>query len=387
MIQRHQVQANGLTYTISPDVTVPSADRYWGVVQVQLIDEITGAPVRTQTGIETDYGGLQPRVAGDGLVGLTGVPRTVFPDLLNQPYDVPLSVRATGYLPVTRTAQVPQDGGFPASFTPANLTIAMHAAAVTLRGRVVQRAGLGFAGVAGATVRITGVRRQPVAANVAPPPMEPPDLISLQPGVYANRPAVGSELRPRNVFGLGAVKTLTRVAPLGGSALYLNNRLGLGVGNLLMVEGAEPDRIEVHSIAAIDGASDPAQPAMVTPVFPLRVAHPVGTEVRQILIQPPGAAVAILDETVAGDLCLRLGGPVGVAVGALVMITGGVDPPEFQVAHPLSTLSDAQGYYRLPPLGRVAEVRIQAISGAQATERDISPAYGSGQQTVDLILP
>jgi hypothetical protein len=387
VIQRHQVQANGFLYTVSPDDNVSLAARCWGVVQVRLRDEITGEPVRTQTGIRTEYRGLRPRVAGDGLVGLVGVPRVVFPDLPNQGYDVPFTVTATGYLPVALSAAVPQDAQFPVSFSPSNLAVAMHAEAVTLRGRVVRPAAGGFAPVAGAAVRITGMRRHPVPANAAPPPLSPPNLVSLQPGVHANRPAGGGMLRRRNGLTGAIGKRTLRIAVPGDRTLHINNRVGLGPGDLVRIDGGQPERVELHTIASIAGASGADQPAVLSLDYALRIGHPAGTEVSRLLPQPPGPALQIQDETLAGDLCLPLNGLTGIAAGNVVEISGGANPPEYQIVRMFAAVSDAQGNYRLPPLGRVAEVRLEAAIGAQMVERDISPNYRLGRQTVDLILP
>ena len=57
--------------------------------------------------------------------------------------------------------------------------------------------------------------------------------------------------------------------------------------------------------------------------------------------------------------------------------------PEYQTGSLYSTTSDSNGFYRLPPLSRVASVKLQTPALKLVT----SPDYGRYDNLVDLVNP
>ena len=103
------VVVNSRPYVISPDDPQPLGSRLWALVRAQVIDELTGQPVVSVITLESDAAFASPRVAGDGLVGLVGIPQQSFPPLAAHNYTVRLTVRAAGYLPRRLAVAVAHD--------------------------------------------------------------------------------------------------------------------------------------------------------------------------------------------------------------------------------------------------------------------------------------
>ena len=143
---RARVVVGRTAFLVAPDDAPPEGARWWALVQARLLDDVSGDPV-TRPADVTPAGLafraprtralVRPRRADGGVVGLVGVPHTVFPDLRNSAYDVGLTVRADGYLPATATRSLAAQPTFPDTFTPAQLgDVEMHAEPVSLQGRM-----------------------------------------------------------------------------------------------------------------------------------------------------------------------------------------------------------------------------------------------------------
>jgi len=70
-----------------------------------------------------------------------------------------------------------------------------------------------------------------------------------------------------------------------------------------------------------------------------------------------------------------------------VEIDDGVAPPEYHLVAQFSTTTDADGFYRLPPLNRVGQLELTADDGvAPAVRQTVIPNYELIQNTVDFSL-
>src|SRR2546427_4273720 len=95
---RRIVQDHQRNYLFSADDPAPLGSRFWAVVKLRVIDELTGTPPRGPVTLRAQERGLTPRVSSDGLIGVVGIPQHVFPALRTQNYNVHLRVEATGYI-------------------------------------------------------------------------------------------------------------------------------------------------------------------------------------------------------------------------------------------------------------------------------------------------
>lgn len=380
-------QANDLTYTVSPDTEVPAGWRSWALLRMQLIDEITTRPPRESIVIESPFPGLSPRVAPGGVAGFAGIPGRVFPLLSASDYSVDVSVEIEGFIPVSRTVTVLHVPAFPAAFAPTDMgTILLHRLPTTISGRVALNTGIELQGIAGATVTMTGLWRTPPPANLAVPP-DAPDIVSLAPGLYSDRPIAGTQVQGLNFLGgPGSDKRLLQDGVSGQPILQLSDRVLIGAGDILAIDAGDPALTEYISIQSLTGASTPDQPATITLDLPLRMVHRKGAIVHRVRFLNAGVATTLTADAITGDVCLLVNGVNNLASAPLLAIQTGGIPDEYHAASYFSTASDANGFFRLPALSRVAQCALRAHDGAHP-DLDItySPDYSSEVSRVDFV--
>ena len=384
----HLVIAESATYTVSSDDPPSLGGRTWGLVGAHLVDETTGEPPRGRVTVQCAQPGLAPSVAGNGFAGLVGVPQDALSLLATTSYVFDVTFIADGYLPAPVSVTVPLDLTFPVTFTPVQLgDLSLHRQPVVVQGRTVLAAAGATAPIPGATVAITGIWNTPPPANIAVPP-SPPNLLSLSPPLYFPRTAGTGKLRRREMVPvIGADKMLVAWANLGDTALQLSDRVGLSVGDLLVIDEIDPDLTEYLPVIAIAGFSTPAQPATITTACPLASRHPFGAVVRKVTPQPPGPNRQCSRDSIAGDTCFFLTTLSGLAAVHVAEISGGVPPAEYHALRRFYATSDVQGYFRLPPLSRVAQVEVQATDGVHAPVKIVySPDYTESENRIDFVF-
>lgn len=380
--------ANGWTYRFCPDDLPVAADRLRAVVRWVAVDEITNDGATLDYTITTPALGLSARVGEDGVMGLVGNPARLYPGLDTTGIDIAFSLVAPGYLPRNLEATLGPVPGFPNQFQPADLgTVFLHRQPFVVRGRVVKLGALDPTPMAGVPIWLAGLWSTFPPANVDPATViEPPNVVSLHPGLYADRQNGTDGLRRRDMtLTVGQDKTLVTPAVAGDTSVRLSDRVNVTVGTVLAFEPARADRVEYVEVTAVAGASTDDQPATVTLSHPLQMAHEQQTGCVVATPQAPAATLAISRDAVAGEEVAFLSGLGGLTAG-VVEIGGGAAAVEYQTASLYSTMSDAGGYFRLPPLSRVASLKLHADQ-APAQELVMSPDYGSYANLVDVVYP
>ena len=389
------VTVGNRAYQISPDDPPPLADRYWSVLRVQLIDELVGRPPRGATRIETDYAGLTPKVAADGLVGLVGRPFQLFPALnplhpSAQSYDVPFTIRADGYLERTGRVTIPMTAGFPDLFAPTFIDLELHRQPIVILGRTVEAAGNLTSPIAGMNVSITGIWLTVPPGNVLPPPPDPAFMISLGSGLYLPRSTATGVARRRDLVPVaGQDKHLVENVAAGSALLELTDGVNLNPGDVIDVNAQNPDRSEFVTVQALAPSTTATAIASVTLVHPLANAHRRDAIVRRVLPQAPGVSNAFSRAAQERDSCVFLNSMTGLAAANTVEIAGAIgDPVEYHRIDRFITTSDADGYYRFPPLSRVAQLDIEAEDGGVHTTqtRTFILDYEQPENRVDFIF-
>ena len=357
---RRIVQANDRNHLFSPEDAPPLGARLCGLVKLQVIDELNGEPPDSIATVRAMERYLVSRVNSDGMGGLAGIPQQVFPDLGTANRTVHLTVSAEGYLPLDDQVDFPADPTFPGTFSqPPSRILALHREPIVITGRTVRdNGGATRVAVEGATVSVTGIWRTPPPANVAVP-ADPPNLVSLHPPLYAERPA-GQSMRRRNLTPVvGADKQLVDDLLAGANQILLSDRQGLAAGDILLLDATEPDLAESILIAFVP-VTDPAdQPARITLQYPVNRPHRRFALVQEVTPQLPGLLQQITENAIVGDTCVFLDGLTELAGAQEVEIIG---PPgdEHHRVMTFSVVTDADGYYRMPPLSRVAQLEIHA---------------------------
>ena len=380
--------ANGRNYVFSSDGSPPAGDRFWALAKVRVIDELSGGPPAGTRLISRQHG-VNARMNSDGMGAAVGIPRDVFPHLDSKGYGVQLTVDAEGY--VTQDIEVPVaiDLQFPKRFVPPALVdIVLHREPTVILGRTVSIAGNSTSPMGGATVRVTGIWRTPPPNDVAVP-ASPPNIVSLRPPLYAGRQAISGHLQRRKLPPAAGDKLLLEDVSSGRDVIRLSDRQSLAAGDILVIDGGRPDRVEFIAIKSINGAATVDQPASVVLDHRLAYEHRRDALVQKANPQPPGAVRQLSVEALAGDVCVFLNNLAGLAGASEVEINGGSANEYHSVSRFVAT-SDSDGYYRLPPLSRVAQVLIegQKIVGPQtfAAKTEFRPDYSRRENTLDLTL-
>jgi hypothetical protein len=383
VIYREQYVDHNITYTVSPDPPLAVARRSWGLVQLNVVDELTGRAPEAALRISTTFPRLTP-VTAEGVAGFSGVPIDAFPGHQGTAYTVPYLLSADRYITHASDFPVAADAAFPTSFTPPPAQqIALHRAPVVIRGRVY-RGGATLVPAAGADVVVTNYWAT-LPATGAP---LPPDIVSLHCPAYLARSVVGfTRSRPLTPVA-GQDKELLLQAVPGDLTLQISDRVGLNVGDILALNPADSARIEFVRVTAIQGASTPEQPASLTLAYAPHGSHPRHTLVRRVVPGVVGPSNNLAAATVRGDACLRLASLNGLVNGAAVETDGGGAGPEYHRISLFTAISDAQGFYRLPPLSRAAQLQIDIDDHVNpvVTVR-FQPQYEFDQNLLDVHIP
>jgi hypothetical protein len=383
--------AGGFAYRFCPDDPPPASDRLRIVLQLLAIDEITQRAPEVDFTLTTRVLGLTPRVAAGGRMGLVGNPARLFPGLNAAFVQLDYTLAAPGYLSRSRLKQLGPIGTFPATFAPADDgVIPLHRTPIVLRGRVAQLGALDPTPLAGASVSLAGVWSTFPPSNVDPNTViEAPNLVSLHPGLYADRAGPADSLRRRDlVLAAGEEKALLRPAVPGDTQVRISDSHNLAATNLLAFETARPDRVEYVTAKAVHAGATDDEAATIDLDHPLAMGHEEGTLCVRATPQPPGAANAFGRDGNPGDQVAFLAGLGGLADDVVVEIGGGTAPVEYQTARLYAATSDAEGAYRLPPLSRVASVKLHVTSGALAPQQPVaSPDYRRYENFVDVLFP
>ena len=456
---RRIVVADSRTYVFSPDDPPSVGQWLWALVRARVIDELTRQPPFSTINLDSDAHPAIARVASDGLVGLVGIPRYVFPALALKNYTVRLSVQAKGYVPRQTSVVIPNDQRtiappapplnaivitlndasrlsagealligptgptlatvtirtlgpgpnqvtvapglthlyavgdpivpmVPNNFAPVSVgNLAIHREPTVITGRVVRSVSSATKPLAGAIIRVTGIWRTPPPANMTVAP-DPPNLVSLRPPLYSDRDVATGCLSPRNLPAiLGDDKFLLDDVLIGTNPIRLSNRQNLAPGNILLIDANKPDIAEYIAISTIVGASTATQPATITLDHPLAYPHRRNTLVQKVNPQPLGAQKQVAREALNGDTCVFLNDITSLVTGSQVRINGGSNLDEYHHLSLFSVTSDADGYYRLPPLSRVAQLQIRAEKALLApVEMEFRPNYDLSENRFDFIF-
>ncbi len=343
----------------------------------QLIDELTGAPVRADVGVTTDLAESATQTAIDGVAGLVGVPSRLVPKLATQPYPIELRFTVGGFVPLTVRTDLGPQPGFPATFTAADLgRPALRRLPVELEVRSLELdAQDDPVPVAGGQVEITGLWR--LVADVSPTAApDAADIVSIGGAVAASRP-VGTSIDLVNLNALpDPDRRLRADAAIGDRTLFVSNTGTLVPGDLVGINRADADRAEHIEVESIVGPSDPASPTQIRLRFPVKAWHRRDALVERV----PAPAAAPADATLAataepGDVTVFVDTIAPFGPPAWVRIAGGSAAPEYATCCRYLTTTDGGGYARLAPLSRVAAVELTASSGALTGDTRFSPNY------------
>jgi hypothetical protein len=387
-VTRRVIDVAGAAVTIAPDDQPPLGRRFWSVAHGRALDEMTQEPPAVAMRLTSPIRRAQPRAGAGGVFGLVGIPANVFPALAMQSYVVDAELSVPGYVRHPLRAVVPQEPTFPAAFVPANFgDVGLHADPIVIRGSVVVRTGSTTQPAVGADVFVTEVwPRIPNPAGL--PAGEQPNLIALRVPLSVARDTATGRVRRRNMTATGTIKALLGEVDRGQMDLSLPDRVGLNAlgGDVLVIDGADPDRSEYVTVASITGGATAVEPAIATLTLPLLRLHRRDAQVELVTPQAAGTNHPLTRDAIAGDVTLFITSLGGMATATVVEITGGGTPAEFRLMRRIRTKTNNLGYYTLPPISRVAQVTVTADDGTHNGQSTVTPSYSQREYVLDLVI-
>jgi hypothetical protein len=388
-VARTMLEAGGRVHTVNFDESPRAGDRYQSIVIVQLFDEITGNTIMGTVRVKTDLIGARPKSVRDGICGVAGIPSRHFPELDAQPYDFGLSFEVVGFTRFNDRIVVPLQPSFPEGFTGVDLgLVELRRMPVTIIVRTLQLDGQNRpVALPGATVEISSIWRTTQDLSGAP---GAPDIVSLQPPLYAERPQPGTTLEPVTMTPVAEPeRLLVRPAEPGANVVEVGRTGGLAGGSIVAIDAADADRVEYVEVDNVLGPSDPESPAALTLAFPVQNRHQQGAPVQEVTVAalgPPAANLGVAGRT--GDATVFVDTVAPFSTRPVVRISGGAPPDEFVSALPYQVTTDTEGYGSLPPLTRVASVEIEASGPGPltASATPFTPQYGEFHNNFQLVL-
>jgi hypothetical protein len=364
--------ASGITWRYTPDSVPLAADRMRAVVRARVLDETTREPIQQDLSVTSSRHDLAPRVSRDGLVGLVGQPGHALPMLGSSAVTLDMRVATPGYVPLSLSAALGPITGFPGAFAPLDFNdVLLHRTGVALHGRAVRRLPLAPPPLPGATVSIDALWSVLPPANWTPPALaEAPRIVAMTPGFYAAR-GVATAMRQRALTPNASTQTVLTPAEAGARRLRLSDRAGLAAGGDLLIDRDDAACTEIVKIAQVEATPAPDLPSWVTLEYPCTWLHRDGIVCVGVTPQAPTAATMLARSAIAGDRVGFTTAAPSFASGVFIEIDDGVAPHEYQRVDLYETTADANGYFRLPPIARVALVRLRVHSGSLADAQPI----------------
>ena len=382
-------------WRLAPDGPFAAASWPQAVPSLTLLDEITGEPPDPPPAATTTTIGLTARVSTDGGAGLVGCPLSRFPPgfIAGEPFSITgvplqLSLSGVGFLPLDLTAAIGPEPGYPPNFTPVQLgSVALHREPVTISGRTVSRTGVVRAGT---SVTVDGIWL--TLADVLAGPPAAANLITILSPLYANRDTTGTVAQQNLPSAPPAeAKTLTQPGNVGDTTIGVSDQVALAIGTIVVVDGQDPQRAEYLPITAITSLGPGATfPAVLGLAFPLSRPHAAGAPVIRIVPPVAGAANPLSRATSTGDATLFPASMAGLDASMTgVVISGGGGVAEYHAASLIVASTDASGFFALPPIHRVAQLRLRAHHLAEPTDllRDVMVPFGIGALNLNLVFP
>ena len=373
-------------WSLAPDNTPVIGARSQVMLTATLIDEITGLPPERLLQATTSNAGLLARMAEGGLAGLVGQPLAHFSPGFITGAKLQLSINGAGYLPLVLTAAIGSEPDYPGAFAPVPLgSVALHRIPISLAGRTVSRTRTVRAG---ATVTLDGIWL--TLADLFSPAAAP-NLVTLASPLYADRGG-GATVAQQNLTAAPATeaKQLLQPGNIGDAAVRLSDQQSLAIGDILALDAQNSARAEYLAIVGIaDPGSSSDQPASAVLAFPLARPHRAGAVAIRMIPSVAGATNTLARPALSGDVTLYPASMNGLDATMTALVVSGGAADEYHAAGLVAATSDADGYLRLPPLHRLAQLRLRVHHPAEPTDllRNVMLPFGVVELVLDLAFP
>jgi hypothetical protein len=308
----------------------------------------------------------------------------------------------TNEVTLERAVDSPYPAGGRVQPLPADQSLELHREPIVIAGRVLKKTGAKNLPLAAAGVRVSKIWRQlppagtivgpepPVAGGVPPPPPWDPPIATLWPPSYANIPPSGSlEIEDRPIDGAMSAKALLDDVAAGSVELRLSDGVGLNVNDVIAVDADDEGRREIVEVTSISLAGTANDWSQVSISYPLALNHGRGRLIRRLQPTAPAIVRGLNYAVTPGDEGV-LFDTTGIAGSHQVRLVD-AGPPAVRSFHRVTVLtavSDAQGFYRLPPLTRAGKIEISAKDSGSAASNAVEfvPDYDVPENHVDIVV-
>ncbi len=171
----------------------------------------------------------------------------------------------------------------------------------------------------------------------------------------------------------------------GSNELHLSERINIGAGDIIVIDEDDEYKAEYITIAAPPATADRG-PGPVTLVHPLAYNHNINTTVRRVDKQLTATTRQIARDAITRDSSLFLNNALTPTAVRFVEIATGMGPTEIHAIRHYSTMTDTAGYFRLPPIHRVAEVVIEVREGTRTASKNLPLDYNNRENRIDFKL-
>jgi hypothetical protein len=382
------VTAGQTIWRFAPDDPPPQrASAAQALMRARLRDEITGDAPDAAIAVSTEMRGLTPQATG-AIAGLVGRPLENYGIGHVAGAPMAMAVMAEGFVPRSLAGPLPAQPNYPDQFAPLDLgDVALHRAPVSLSGRTVSHKHVVRAGAA---VTVTGF--WPTLASLLAA-KSVPNVVALRQETYAPRPAAATKIAQQNLnFAPPAeTKTLLLPAVAGDDSVRLSDQAGLAPGRIVIIDADDASRAEVATIKAIvDASAGNDEPATMVLDYPLRRDHRQRGTVRRGVPAAAGADNTLARDIAAGDVTLFAQAMAGLdaTMTGIVLKTPGL-AHEYHQATLYRAVSDANGYFRLPPIHRAAQIELTVTHGAEPNPlvRPVTLDWNASGIVLDLVFP
>ncbi|GLQ89909.1 hypothetical protein [Dyella flagellata] len=264
-----------------------------------------------------------------------------------------------------------------------------------LRGRVFRRddATQSTTPISGAQIALTDFWRSlPALRAMLPGAMTDPNPTKRQfalacgPGVYLSHP-VGMDVHVLPLATVpGADKTLAQPCASGASQLSLTDRIGVTANDVLQVGDPLDDASELVSVQSIPVIGSDVEPTTLPLSMPVHAAYSAGTRVQVLQPQVPGVNMSLRDATAPEDRCIFVDDTS--TLPPLCWIDIDAAHPEYQRAQLPAATTDKNGYFRFPPIQRIAAMQLTVTSGGSPpVTLTVQPDYALAENWLDIVMP
>ena len=284
------------------------------------------------------------------------------------------------------------------SWTPVTLgAVHLRRPPVVVRGRTVRRDPItnAITAVPVASITLTdfwttlsAVRASLPGSMSDPNPLTRAFVVALSPGLVSPRDVGPAQVSRQDLVPVVAdERFLTAAAAPGTQTIGVTDRQALAAGTVVQLDPDDREKAESVTVTVVSGLGPINQRGELTLALPLSTPHRERARIRRVLPQPPAPAVAFRRDARPGDRTLFVADVTTLPDDIDVRISGGVPAAERQHVDRFEATSDANGYFALPPVHRVAALQLHATAPL-LTPVDITfhPQYGPLENWLDIVF-